>query len=175
MNSPRWLGRLRRILTGFGPARGKPVSARSKTRADGRAKRHALPQQPIPAQQSASTAAPASDAAGRAAVTVVTMTVPVSVPTTATEPNAVAAPESAPRARTGKPQRTLEEVRSDLARLRESSRERQAERERTRDTNFAPTDFMDFSEHAMQPAPAEPAFAPTAYVDFGAARARQGR
>jgi hypothetical protein len=77
--------------------------------------------------------------------------------------------------RTGKPQRTLVEVRADLARLRESSRERQAERERTHDTNFAPTDFMDFSEHEMQPVKPQPAFAPTAYLDFGAARARQRR
>lgn len=74
-----------------------------------------------------------------------------------------------------KPQRTLVEVRADLARLRESSRERQAERERTHETNFAPTDFMDFAEHEMLPVAPGPAFAPTAFLDFGAVRARQTR
>lgn len=74
-----------------------------------------------------------------------------------------------------KPQRTLVEVRADLARLRESSRERQAERERAHETNFAPTDFMDFAEHEMRPVAPGPAFAPTAFLDFGAVRARQSR
>jgi hypothetical protein len=43
--------------------------------------------------------------------------------------------------------RTLEEVRADLARLRLSSRERHAQSQAWRDTNFAPTDFMDLANN----------------------------
>jgi hypothetical protein len=42
--------------------------------------------------------------------------------------------------------RTLEEVRADLARLRLSARERHAQGRVWRDTNFAPTDFMDLAK-----------------------------
>jgi hypothetical protein len=42
--------------------------------------------------------------------------------------------------------RTLEEVRADLARLRLSARERHAQGHVWRDTNFAPTDFMDLAK-----------------------------
>lgn len=41
--------------------------------------------------------------------------------------------------------RTLEEVRADLARLRLSARERHARVYAWRDTNFAPTDFMELA------------------------------
>lgn len=43
--------------------------------------------------------------------------------------------------------RTLEEVRADLARLRLSARERHAQGRVWRDTNFAPTDFMDLASN----------------------------
>lgn len=42
--------------------------------------------------------------------------------------------------------RTLEEVRADLARLRLSARERHAQSQAWRDTNFAPTDFMELAK-----------------------------
>ena len=65
--------------------------------------------------------------------------------------------------------RTLEEVRADLARLRERSRKRQAETPAPRDIGFAPTDFMDFAQPVRQSpkqgAP-ESNFAPTAFLDF---------
>ena len=43
--------------------------------------------------------------------------------------------------------RTLEEVRADLARLRLSASERHARSHAWRDTNFAPTDFMDLANN----------------------------
>jgi hypothetical protein len=43
--------------------------------------------------------------------------------------------------------RVLEEVRADLARLRLSARERHAQARVWRDTNFAPTDFMELASH----------------------------
>lgn len=95
------------------------------------------------------------------------MTVPVSA---IVAPLAVATAHS-----TGQPQRTLVEVRADLARLRESSRQRQTQAERARDTSFAPTAFMDLSDLALPAAVSIPAFAPTIYLDFDAARARRGR
>ena len=45
--------------------------------------------------------------------------------------------------------RTLEEVRTDLARLRAQARQRQAaSAQARRDQAFAPTDFMDFKPAA---------------------------
>lgn len=43
--------------------------------------------------------------------------------------------------------RTPEEVRADLARLRLSASERHARSYAWRDTNFAPTDFMELASH----------------------------
>lgn len=51
-----------------------------------------------------------------------------------------------------KPMRTLEEVRADLARLREKSRERQAQAPVRADIGFAPTDFMDFGNLKLRSA-----------------------
>ena len=76
--------------------------------------------------------------------------------------------------------RTLEEVRADLARLRERTRalqaQAQARAEARRDMSFAPTDFMDFAD--AKPMPAEsPAsgFAPTDFLDFGMPNLQPGR
>jgi len=69
-----------------------------------------------------------------------------------------------------KKMRTLEEVRADLARLRETAKERHAQVQRPRDTSFAPTDFMDFADMGSKPADKdESGFAPTAFFDFGSA------
>jgi hypothetical protein len=56
-----------------------------------------------------------------------------------------------------KPTRTIEDVRADLARLREAARERQAKLEVARDTSFAPTDFMDFAPERPRDTQSEPA------------------
>ena len=47
----------------------------------------------------------------------------------------------------GRKMRTLEEVRADLARLRLSASERHARSQAFRDTNFAPTDFMELAKN----------------------------
>lgn len=74
-----------------------------------------------------------------------------------------------------KPMRTLEEVRADLARLRERSRKRQAQAPAPRDIGFAPTDFMDFAQPVLKSpkreAP-ESNFAPTAFLDFTTLKVR---
>ncbi|RZL89085.1 MAG: hypothetical protein EOP82_21075 [Variovorax sp.] len=70
--------------------------------------------------------------------------------------------------------RTLEDVRADLARLRESAKQRHAPAPVRRDTSFAPTDFMDFVK--LEPEPdSKPAadFAATAYLDFSTVKPRQ--
>lgn len=59
---------------------------------------------------------------------------------------AIAPPVEAPQAPVRK-MRTLEEVRADLARLRLSASERHARSYAWRDTNFAPTDFMELANH----------------------------
>ena len=61
--------------------------------------------------------------------------------------------------------RSLEEVRADLARLRQSAKERHARIEVPvrRDISFEPTDFMDFTKPAEAP---EESFEATAFLDF---------
>ncbi|MBO9513624.1 MAG: hypothetical protein J7549_05845 [Variovorax sp.] len=72
--------------------------------------------------------------------------------------------------------RTLAEVRADLARLREKSRERQAQARVARpEVAFAATDFMDYlpSAPTRHEAPAgDESFAPTAYIDFTVLKSR---
>ncbi|MEJ8814026.1 hypothetical protein WKW77_23280 [Variovorax ureilyticus] len=78
-----------------------------------------------------------------------------------------------------KPMRTLAEVRADLARLREKSRERQAQLRATvrHDVSFPATDFMEFvpsvpESRAGKEQDAGESFAPTAYLDFTVLKAR---
>lgn len=78
-----------------------------------------------------------------------------------------------------KPMRTLAEVRADLARLREKSRERQAQQRAAsrHDATFPATDFMEFvpsvpEAHAEKPEETGESFAPTAYLDFTVLKAR---
>ncbi len=181
MNTFRWLGRLGRILNGLGSKRANPVTTRStaaaSSRSSARLSAHHTPikranpstvgidKLPSPAAQVAVKAVPGA------------MTMRSIVAKTAQASNAAEVADSRARATahmTSQPQRTLVEVRADLARLRQSSRQRRAEAERARDTSFAPTDFMGLSEHALPGPEPTPAFSPTVYLDFGAARARQG-
>lgn len=74
--------------------------------------------------------------------------------------------------------RSLEEVRADLARLRESAKERHARATAPvrRDISFEPTDFMDFAKPAAEPAPArDENFEQTAFLDFTAFKPGAGR
>ena len=72
--------------------------------------------------------------------------------------------------------RTLEEVRADLAALRERTRVQQAQTQARRDISFAPTDFMGFAEPAAA-VPDSPAsgFAATDFLDFGTLNPSPGR
>ena len=72
-----------------------------------------------------------------------------------------------------KTMRSLDEVRADLARLRETAKERHAQTQqqaRHVDTSFARTDFMDIPDALPMPAPrkkvVDPAFEATAFTDF---------
>ena len=67
---------------------------------------------------------------------------PVAAPVMAGQP-ALVEPVQAPVRK----MRTLEEVRADLARLRLSATERHARSHAWRDTNFAPTDFMELANN----------------------------
>lgn len=70
--------------------------------------------------------------------------------------------------------RSLEEVRADLARLRQSAKERHARAlvPVRRDISFEPTDFMDFAKPAEA---AEESFEATAFLDFTTLKPRPGR
>ena len=71
--------------------------------------------------------------------------------------------------------RTLEEVRADLARLRDEARRRHAAHvQERRDRAFAPTDFMEFGKPVAAANPAASsgrAFQPTDFMDFTAGKA----
>ncbi|SCK11816.1 hypothetical protein VAR608DRAFT_0629 [Variovorax sp. HW608] len=96
----------------------------------------------------------------------------------AVEQPVVAAPPAKVQAPEEKPMRTLAEVRADLARLREKSRERQAQqRAQARyDVAFPATDFMEFVPSAPErrsgTEEAGESFAPTAYLDFTVLKTR---
>ncbi len=69
--------------------------------------------------------------------------------------------------------RSLDEVRADLARLRETAKERHAltqQQARHVDTSFARTDFMDIPDALPLPTARkkmdDPAFEATAFTDF---------
>ncbi|MDM0034239.1 hypothetical protein QTI33_19045 [Variovorax sp. J22P271] len=81
--------------------------------------------------------------------------------------------EAQPPAKT---MRSLEEVRADLARLRESAKERHARAPVVprRDISFEPTDFMDFAKPEPAPEPDEP-FEQTAFLDFTTLKPRAQR
>lgn len=65
--------------------------------------------------------------------------------------------------------RTLDEVRADLATLRERTRALQAQAQARREMSFAPTDFMDVPDARTSRADvAASGFAPTDFLDFGA-------
>ena len=86
------------------------------------------------------------------------------------EPMTASGPDAAQA--TTQAMRTLEEVRADLARLREQARRRHAAHaQQRRDLAFAPTDFMDFGKPA---APAGSAaareFPPTDFLDMSPGR-----
>ncbi len=84
-------------------------------------------------------------------------------------------PARAPTPTNALAMRTLEEVRSDLARLREQAKQRQAaSAQARRDQAFAPTDFMDFGGARPAGRTAPPAagsgFAPTDFQEMGTAK-----
>lgn len=93
--------------------------------------------------------------------------------TVASAPAPLAASTPAPA--TTQAMRTLEEVRADLARLRDQAKRRQAANAQARrEQAFAPTDFMEYGLPAIPASPATPAapaaaraFAPTDFMDFG--------
>lgn len=68
---------------------------------------------------------------------------PVAAPVAAAVVASLAEPPQGPIRK----MRTLEEVRADLARLRLSASERHARSYAWRDTNFAPTDFMELANN----------------------------
>lgn len=82
-------------------------------------------------------------------------------------PRAEPVPDPAPAPAPAKTMRSLDEVRADLARLRESAKERHARASVPvrRDISFEPTDFMDFAKPAPAPEHDE-SFEQTAFLDF---------
>jgi hypothetical protein len=97
---------------------------------------------------------------------IVTRPAPVNV--VAPQPRPAPAPAKPP-AQLMKGLRSVEEVRADLARLRENAKERVAQSQVRRDISFAPTDFMDFSKEENPAA----SFETTAFIDFTAVKARR--
>ena len=158
MEATQSLGTLHRLYKGLmaflmRPVFAKPAPARRRTQR--------------PAQRVEQVAKPAPEVIPQ-------QSAPVVAPVIA----ALVAPAVTGQAPERKPMRTLAEVRADLARLREKSRERQAQQRATlrRDAGFPATDFMAYVPSVPEsPAAKEDAsetFAPTAYLDFTVIKAR---
>ena len=80
------------------------------------------------------------------------------------KPVAVKPVAEAPAA--ARPARSLEEMRAELARLRQNAKERHTPVPVKRDTFFEPTDFQELV--VPEPPPAPESHAPTVYMDFTA-------
>lgn len=162
-----------------------PVTSAAKPQAESQAAPQATSQGVSPSPAFTAPAAPMASSAAAAAATAPPIAAAAPVPAAAPAPTFAPAPAPA------KTMRSLEEVRADLARLRESARERHAQLQVRREASaFAPTDFMDFAK-VPEPAPSEPvpllpprqsgeegsdiSFAATAFIDFGAGKQRPGR
>mgnify|MGYP003585125811 CR=1 FL=1 len=138
-----------------------------------------FPPRAKPARAGATRPTPTRDRTGASAQQQVARSVVVrpSVPTglvpITVEPMVAPDPAAASASSTTQAMRTLEEVRADLARLREQAKRRHAANvQERRDRAFAPTDFMDFGKPASPAgspalAPARD-FPPTDFMDMGA-------
>lgn len=74
-----------------------------------------------------------------------------------------------------KKMRSIEEVRADLARLRESAKQRVAQAQGRRDISFAPTDFMELAKpEPRAPSKVDKDFEATAFIDFSGVNLRHG-
>ncbi|VTU24720.1 hypothetical protein SRS16CHR_03510 [Variovorax sp. SRS16] len=73
--------------------------------------------------------------------------------------------------------RSIEEIRADLARLRQNAKERHAELLAQREVGLAATDLMDIAPPPPEPreSASDIAFAATAFVDFGDVKSRRER
>ena len=162
MNASRLLESLFRIPRGLWSALAAPVpmprpAERAKPRSESPAKREFRPTSFEAAQPELEPAAlrPAAPAPV------------VKAPVVVAEAPEAEAPGGA------KTMRSLDEVRADLARLRETARERHAltvqQQPRHVDTSFARTDFMEIPEPLPMPMPRkkdDSEFEATAFVDF---------
>ena len=154
MDASQLLGTIIRILNQpVFPVRAKPAHA-GKTR---------------PAHDRPRTGAGAAQASAEAArPTVPSALVPITV-----APMAAADPATGGVRTKTQAMRTLEEVRADLARLRDQAKRRQAaSAQERRERAFAPTDFMEYGNLAASPAAgaapaAGRAFQPTDFMDMG--------
>jgi len=157
MDASQLFGTIIRILNQpVFPPRAKPAHAGATRPSQGRPRTGASSQQPVVRAPVARPSVPSG-------------LVPITVePMVARDPATTHAPA------TTQAMRTLEEVRADLARLREQAKRRQAANlQERRDRAFAPTDFMDFG-NPITASPSTPKvardFPATDFMDMGARR-----
>lgn len=151
MDASQLLGTIIRILNQpVFPPRAKPAHAGKVRPAHGRPRANA-------------GAAPAAVRAETARPSVPSGLVPITV-----MPMAPIAPAPTTDRTNTQAMRTLEEVRADLARLRDQARRRHAAHvQERRDRAFAPTDFMEYGMPAASAAPTSSRdFPPTDFMDI---------
>jgi hypothetical protein len=181
MEATQSLGTFHRLCKDLMAFLNKPVFAKPAPPR----RRAARPARPVEAQAVAAPAVMTKTAASKAVAPIkveeVHKPAPVAIPQPAApvveEP--VMMPAVKAQVPEEKPMRTLAEVRADLARLREQSRERQAQQRATvrQDVAFPATDFMEFvpsvsESRAGKHDDAGESFAPTAYLDFTVLKTR---
>jgi hypothetical protein len=184
MTATPFLGTLHRLRSRLRLLFGRHRTVRSAPRVVAAAEPWLRPETPTPVPRTVASrpmpiAPGALDAAVREApkqVDVPTGAFPVGpgpLPAVAAAATVAKAAEAQSPAKT---MRSLEEVRADLARLRESAKERHARAPVAprRDISFEPTDFMDFARPEPRREPDE-SFEQTAFLDFTTLKPRGER
>jgi hypothetical protein len=181
MNASRFFG----ILARIGQRIGAALAARGRDKAP--------PHKPEPGQDPVAITAPmpASEPASVEWVPASTPlasagAVPAHAQTLSAQPQGQAQPlaqaQSTAAAPAAAKMRSIEEIRADLARLRQNAKERHAELRAQQQTSFPATDLMEIAPNLPEPKPeraprdsTETAFAATAFVDFTQVKSRHER
>lgn len=187
MKATPFLGTLHRLRSRLRLLFGRHRSARSAPRVVASAAPRLRPEMPTPVPRTVASGPmpiapevldpPVREAPKQVDVPTVAFPVgPGPLPAVAAVAAAAIVAKAAEAQSPAKTMRSLEEVRADLARLRESAKERHARAPVAprRDISFEPTDFMDFAKPEPRREPDE-SFEQTAFLDFTTLKPRGER
>jgi hypothetical protein len=171
MNASRFFGTLVRISRGVGAA----LTAWGRRKAPPH--RQGFEQDPV------AITAP-MQLAEAASIEAAPVSIPAAFPEPVSMPAQPLAAQPAPAEPAAVKMRSIEEIRADLARLRQNAKERHAELRAQQQVSFQATDLLEIAPNLPEPKPkpepaqrdsSETAFAATAFADFGLMKQRGER